>query len=38
VVTAQSQSGNTFSIVKDATGAYGRSCTGTDGGCANGSW
>jgi type IV pilus assembly protein PilA len=37
-VTAKSQSGNTFSIVKASDGTISRSCTGTGGGCNGSSW
>ena len=37
-VTATSKSTNTFSVEKVSGGAPSRTCTGTDGGCKNGSW
>jgi hypothetical protein len=38
-VTAQSRhNSNTFSIDRTAGGAVLRTCTGTGGGCVNGSW
>ncbi len=37
-VTATSKSTNTFSIEKLAAGTTTRTCTGTDGGCNNGTW
>ena len=38
-VTAMSKSGNTFSIIKNAsTGVTSRSCSGSNGGCSGGSW
>jgi type IV pilus assembly protein PilA len=38
-VTAQSRhNSNTFSIRRTAAGAIQRSCTGTGGGCVNGTW
>ena len=38
VITGYSKSGNTFLISKSAGGAPTRTCTGTTGGCKNGSW
>ena len=37
-ITAVSKSGNTFLITKTAGGPPTRTCTGTTGGCKNGSW
>jgi type IV pilus assembly protein PilA len=37
-VTAYSQSGNTFSIVKAQNGTISRSCTGSGGGCSGSTW
>ena len=37
-ITAVSKSTNTFLITKTAGGAPSRTCTGTNGGCKNGSW
>ena len=37
-VTATSQSGNTFLIIKAANGVISRSCTGSGGGCTGGTW
>jgi type IV pilus assembly protein PilA len=38
VVTAKSQSGNTFSITKASDGTISRSCTGSGGGCSSSTW
>jgi type IV pilus assembly protein PilA len=37
-ITAVSKSTNTFLITKTAGGPISRTCTGTTGGCKNGSW
>jgi type IV pilus assembly protein PilA len=38
IVTANSPSGNTFSIVRNDDGTTNRTCTGTTGGCVGGTW
>jgi type IV pilus assembly protein PilA len=37
-VVATSKSGNTFTITKAADGTTTRTCTGSNGGCSNGTW
>ena len=37
-VVATSASGNSFTITKAVAGTFSRTCSGSDGGCKNGSW